>query len=242
MQRHENPLAAHEGAASPAGMPPGLDESRRLRFHTAALLRQGVALWKTRARGRAWCLRLGMTSSSWEGWAQMHVHPLVAMQFYFLPTIGVLLNGVYLFTGLSMDTNSLLFYAVTLPHALSIPVGVVLNCAMFRFGPQVVFHRMYQPMVLFTVALGGPVWYVGYIGPQESVPWNNRFHFLVFGSAFMLLAHLSGAAGGIPGEHPAEPRTSICKPVLHATIQTLRLNDALTDLSLIAELVTEVRF
>ena len=170
MQRREYPLAAHEGAASTASMPPGLDESRRLSFHTQALLRHGVALWKNRARGRAWCLRLGMTSRSWDGWAQMHVHPPVAMQFYFLPTIGVMLTEVLLFTGLSMDTNSLLFYAVTVPHALNIPVGVVLNCAMFRFGPQIAFHRMYQPMVLLFVALQLPVPYVGYIGPQDTVP------------------------------------------------------------------------
>ena len=66
MQRHEHPLAA--------GMSMG-HESRRLSFRTLALVRHGVALWKTRAWGRTWCLRLGMTASSWDGWAKMHMNP-----------------------------------------------------------------------------------------------------------------------------------------------------------------------
>ena len=155
--------------------------------------------------------------------------------------IGVILIRVYLFTGLPMNAKFLLFYAVTVPHGLSIALAVAVPCAMFRFGPKVALHRMYQLGALLYVTLSLPVWYVGYIGPQDTVPWNNRLKFLLSGSAEILLAHLASAAGGLPGEHPVEPRTSIRKPVYRAIIQTLRVTDSLTDLSLIVELVAEVR-
>ena len=170
----------------------------------------------------------------------MHVHPLVAMQFFFLSTMVDILSRSYMLTGLPMD-GSLLCHAVTLPHNLNIAVCVAGTCAMFRVGPQVVFHRMFPLLVLATVSLALPLWYVGYIGPQDTVPWNNRLKFLLSGSAEILLAHLASAAGGLPGEHPVEPRTSIRKPVYRAIIQTLRVTDSLTDLSLIVELVAEVR-
>lgn len=32
-------------------------------------LRHGLVRWSIRARGRAWCLRQGMTGTAWDGWA-----------------------------------------------------------------------------------------------------------------------------------------------------------------------------
>ena len=164
------------------------------------------------AQGRLWCLRLGMTASSWDGWAKIHVNPLVAIRFFFLPTMGDILLRYYLFTSLPVN-GSLLFYAVTLPHSINIAECVAGSCAMFRIGPQLVQHRMYPLGVVAAVSLALPVWYVGYIGPPGTVPWNNRFKLLVYGFVADLLAHLAGAAGWLPGEHPVEPRTSIRKHV-----------------------------
>ena len=77
---------------------------------------------------------MGMTASSWDGWAKMHVNPFLAMRFYFLPVMGKILARVYLFTGLPMNM-SLLFYVVTLPQTLNIALTVAVNCVVFRFGP-----------------------------------------------------------------------------------------------------------
>ena len=137
--------------------------------------------------------------------------------------------------------ESVLFYAVTLPYVVNLGLGMVWAAILFRFGPQIVFHRMFLLLLLCSVAAPLPVWYVGYVGPQDTVPWNNRFKFLVVSFAERLCEHLAGAAGALPGEHPVEPRTSIRMPVYRAIIQTLRLTDSLTDLSLIVELVAEVR-
>ena len=132
------------------------------------------------------------------------------------------------------------FYAVTLPQVLGITVAVAAPCLMFRLGPQIVFHRMYGLVSLCPVFTSLPLAYVGFIGALDTVPWNNRFKFHLVTLAGALFTHLHAAAGAHPGEYPVEPRTSIRKPVYRVIIQTLRVTDALTDLSLIVELIAEV--
>lgn len=134
-----------------------------------------------------------------------------------------------------------MFYVATLPYLLHLLLHLALVCAMFRVGPQVVFHRMYTVMLLCVVVFPFPVWYLGFLGPQQTVPWNSRLHFLVVAFLTFLLTHFCTAAGALPGEHPLHPRTSIVQPVCRAVFQTLRATDALTDLSLIGRLLAEVR-
>ena len=205
-----------------------------------AQLRHRVGAWRAFARGRAWCLRFGMTASSWDGWAKMHVNPFVAMRFFFLSAACDVLTQAYVSTSLPMH-RSMLLYVVTFPHLLQLVITLTVLCAMFRKGPQIVFHSMYPPVILLVVLLGLPACYLGYIGPLDTVPWNSRLKFSVVTSINLAFKHLSAAAGALPGEHPSEPRTSISKPVFRAFIQTFRVIDSITDLSLIGELLTEVR-
>ena len=171
----------------------------------------------------------------------MHVNPFVAMRFFFLPAACGTLMNAYIVTSLSMHMSTLC-YVATLSHLLHVVVFLAMACAMFRLGPQAVLHRMYQVAMVCMAVLAWPMWYLGYIGPQQTVPWNNRLQFLVVSSLSIAFVHLAAAAGGIPGEHPVEPRISIMRPVFRAVIQTLRVTDSLTDLSLIGELLTDVRF
>lgn len=242
MQQHGYPLPVHEEAADTACMATVQPNSARLSVATAASVRQKVAVWQKYARGRAWCLRCGMKASSWDGWAKMHVNPFIAMHLYFLPMLcEVFVLRFYVLTSLPMHSSTL-FYVMTLPYALHMIVGPAMCYAMFRVGPQVVFHRVYLLALLFVVLLSLPVAGVAYVGPLHIVPWNDRFHFLIVNSGSYLCVHLGAAAGGISGEHPSEPRTSIIQPIFRAVIQTIRLIDSLTDLSVIGELLTEVRF
>lgn len=180
-----------------------------------------------------------MTASSWDGWAKMHVNPFVAMRFYFIPAACDILVKGFLISSLPMHISGL-FYVATLPYVLHTLVNVAVAYIFFRYGPQIVFHRMFMPSILIALVPSLPVLYLGYIGPQHTVPWNNRLKFLVVSFMNFFAGHLAAAAGGLPGEHPVEPRTSIVKPVCRAIIQTFKVTDSLTDLSLIVELVAEV--
>ena len=52
---------------------------------------------------------------------------------------------------------------------------------------------------------------------------------------------LEGAAAGlVPGEHPAEPRTSIREPVLRSALNALMVLDALSDLAVVRSFLTAV--
>ena len=147
----------------------------------------------------------------------------------------------YVSTSLPMY-RSTLFYVATLPWLLHIFIVLAMACSMFRVGPQVVFHHMYSLGLLCVSVLPFSVWYLGFLGPQQTVPWNSRLHFFVVAFLLFSFVHLAAAAGSLPGEHPSEPRTSIFQPVYRAIFQTLRITDAMTDLSLIGELFAEVRF
>ena len=137
--------------------------------------------------------------------------------------------------------RSMLYYVMTVPFLLYLVIYIGMMCAVFRMGLKIVLHRMYLLAWICVVVLPGPVMYVGYFGPQETVPWNNRLQFLAVSFIVLLCSYLGAAAGCIPGEHPSEPRTSITQPVHRAVIQSLRLTDSLTDFSFIRELLEEVR-
>ena len=239
IKQQGGPLLGPKDAAASC-VPTVRPESAGLSTAAVARLRHRVNLWKKRAWGRAWCLRFGMTASSWHGWSKMHVNPFIAMRFCFLSAAGHTLTNVYIATSLPMP-RSMLFYVATLPFLLHAVVMVALACAMFRLGPQVAFHRTFPLAWLSMALLPFPVWYLGYVGPQHTLPWNNPYQFLAASFLSLLFGHLTAAAGGISGEHPMEPRTSITKPAFRAVIQTVRATDILTDLSLIGELLAEVQ-
>ena len=85
-----------------------------------------------------------------------------------------------------------------------------------------------------------PVVYAGFLGPEATVPWQNNLQWLVFicANAFAVLQNAS--AGGMPGEHPAEPRTSIREPVLRSAIHALMMLDANSDVALIRSFLSAV--
>jgi uncharacterized membrane protein YjjP (DUF1212 family) len=100
--------------------------------------------------------------------------------------------------------------------------------------------KLYPAALFLVVVMRLPLFYMGFIGPIVTVPWQNRFKFVCINCLGMILIQLSGVAAGTPGEHPVEPRTSIIPSVSRAIVQGLRIVDSMTDLSLITELLAEV--
>ena len=133
-----------------------------------------------------------------------------------------------------------MYYAVSIPLVFYIFVSTVAIISIWRWGPVIVHHKLYQP-VLTLGALGTmPLLYVGYLGPEATMPWHNNSQWLVV-NGFNLFAVLqAAAAGGMPGEHPSEPRTSIREPFLRSALQALMLLDALSDLAVTRSLLRAV--
>lgn len=129
------------------------------------------------ARAKAWCLRLGMTSSAWAGYSRMHVNPMTAVYHATVSDVGFAFTCVYLATGLPFN-HSWAFYAVTIPHLIYL-VGLICNvCTFWRIGPELACHRLYPAVQAFFTVMGLPLMCVGFIGPLLAVPWNNRLKFV----------------------------------------------------------------
>ena len=216
------------------------DPVARMSMAAVTRLRHGLELWKARARGRTWCLRFGMLSRAWDGWSKMHVNPFAAMGFYFSSVVASAVMNAYLVTALPLN-RSIHCYLVTAPLMLNVVQTIVPICTIWRYGPQVVHHRLYTLFIVVYMVCSMPVTYMVFFGPQSTIPWNNRFKAIAVCTVQSLFAHMAGAAGGMPGGQPPEPRTSIWKPLCEATLQTLRLMDSVTDITLVGELVYEVR-
>jgi hypothetical protein len=191
------------------------------------------------ALNKAWLVRFGMLADSWDGWAKLHVEPLVAMQFYFFSEAGFALSKVYLATGLPFNW-SIYCYITTVPILINIAVTMSLDLLMWRYGPQATKFKVYHPAGVIVTLMVLPTWYLGYIGPQATVPWRNRFKFVIVNIPVAILGHMVGFAGGHHGYHPAQPRATIFKPLYQAVVQSLKFTDSLTDLTLIGELLAQV--
>ena len=181
---------------------------------------------------------MGMCASSWDGWAKLHVNPGVAMGYYFASAAPICTISAYMCTGVRGEGH--MYYVVLVPLVIYTVAGVAIIISFWRWGPGIVHHKHYQPFIS-VMALGMvPVTYVGYWGPVATVPWHNRLHWLVVSgvSTFSGLQYTS--AGGLPGEHPAEPRTSIREPVLRSALHALLLLDAESDLALTRSLLEVV--
>ena len=133
-----------------------------------------------------------------------------------------------------------MYYVVLVPLVFYSVVLTAASISFWRWGPAVAHYRLYQPALAVAAMSIMPMIYVGYLGPEAPVPWHNSLHWLVVSciTIFFGLQHLS--AGGMPGEHPAEPRTSIRGPVLRSALQALMLIDAYSDLAVTRSLLLAV--
>ena len=217
------------------------DESPRLSVKPASLEQENGCMPPdgTHNRAKAWCLRLGMSSSAWHAFGKMHVNPLTAIQHSVASDVGLSVFYAYTATGLPFN-HSWVFYVVTCSHMIN-TIGVIgISCVFWRVGPALACHRLFPAIQALITLLSMPIHYAGYLGPLFAVPWHNRLKFVCVNAFSHFFVTQTCLAGKVQGEHPAEPRTSIIRPMLEGTIRTLQMVDALTDLSMIRTLIDVV--
>ena len=180
-----------------------------------------------------------MTASSWEGWAELHVNPFVAMGYFYGFAALERAAAVYICTGVRGDDH--MFYVVIVPLVSFVVMGgTALDWFVWRRGPATVKHKLFQAFVVLSTLSSMPMLYVGNLGPEATVPWHDRFHILCATAIITFCGHQRCSAGLIPGEHPAEPRTSIMEPFCRSAIHALVVLDAVSDLALSRYLLTAV--
>ena len=203
------------------------------------ILEHGVTRWRWTARGRAWCRWWGMSANSWDGSAMLHVNPYAAMRYYFLLAIPSSMLAAYMCTGARGEGH--MYYVILVPVGFYTTACTSQTILFWRWGPTIVHHKLYKPFSAFAALGTMPLTYVGYLGPEATVPWHNDLHWLVVSCLNSIFTFQVTSAGGLATEHPAEPRTSIREPVLRSAVHALMFIDACTDLAVTRSFVRVVR-
>ena len=155
---------------------------------------------------------MGMTASSWEGWAELHVNPFVAMGYFYGFAALERAAAVYICTGVRGDDH--MFYVVIVPLVSFVVMGgTALDWFVWRRGPATVKHKLFQAFVVLSTLSSMPMLYVGNLGPEATVPWHDRLQFLCAHAVFTFWIIQKCTAGAVPGEHPADQHHGAFLPV-----------------------------
>ena len=134
-----------------------------------------------------------------------------------------------------------MYYVVLVPLVFLTTVTTAVTICFWKWGPAVAHHKLYQHLSAFAALGSMPLAYVGYLGPEPTIPWHNNLHWLIVSGLNAVAQLQTASAGSVAGEHPAEPRTSVREPVLRSTVHALMLLDACSDLALSRSLLRVVR-
>ena len=107
------------------------------------------------------------------------------------------------------------------------------------WGPIAANYKLFQAVGMLSVLCSLPMLYGATWGPDATVPWHDRFHFIC-AHAVMFFGLEACSAGGVTGEYPAEPRTSIMQPLCRSAVCARMVFDALSDLALSRSLLAAV--
>ena len=179
-----------------------------------------------------------MTASAWDGWCKLHINPFAAMGYLF--GFSGLSKVFVCYCAVGIQGDDFIENVITVMAGIHIVFLLALDILFWRWGPGVVCHKLYPTLLLSLVLTGVPLMLLGSLGPEELVPWDSRIHFLIFSSLWMFMELQEGAAGLVPGEHPAEPRTSIMMPFATCCVRAVMMIDLWSDLTLIRSLVRAV--
>lgn len=207
---------------------PSFPHTARLSVKTLVRVRHGLATGKTRARGRAWCLRFGMSPSAWEGWASMHVNPFIGIAAFFCSNFMFLAHRVFVLTGIPLKR-----FAVTIPYIASMVGEVALDITFWRCGPKIVHNSLYLPFVLVLGLCLMPSSYFAFLGDVSMVPWQNRLKFVIVSFIGCFFSSIAQKCGKVAAQHPLEPKTKLVKTLWDSGVETMRTMDALTDLTMV---------
>lgn len=199
---------------------------------------RGWEAYKTDAK--RFYMSVGMSENALEGYAMMHVDPVTGLRYFWVCQVGLMAALLVGFAGMTFD-GSRIFYILTIPYCGVYTLQLTATMCFWRFGPDFAHHKVLQSIMGALSLCLLPMLYFGYLGPIETVPWNDRLVFSFVTLLMFLFASQAGQAGANMGEHPLEPRTSIIAPVVQGTINTILLWDALTDIGIIRSLLQQAR-
>lgn len=104
---------------------------------------------------------MGMSASSWDGWATLHVKPCFAIGYFFSSMILASILLAYLCT--SVTVEGYMYYVVVVPLAWNDAVLLAVAFRFWRWGPAVAHHKLYPAVPALLMLCGMPMAYVAFL-------------------------------------------------------------------------------
>jgi hypothetical protein len=184
-----------------------------------------------------WCQRIGMAPGAAESWGVVHAKPHVAMCWFFTTDTIALVT---------LATTFLVATPITmLRYSVPILVSVLMHTVnILLFWHQCTPHaHSVLWKILFVCWLGTvmPASVVGFTSKDESlVPYKSRLKYSASTAVGLICSNIAKKCGGTKDDIPKEPHKSMLRPIISGVIAGLKILDALTDMTVVAVLLTQV--
>ena len=207
---------------------------------------------------QARCQRLSILPSAVESWAEVYSEPIHGLICYTGVAIGMEGCTLYrLFDVVRGATCAHMFLIIqkaptlshrftyayagilTYPVVLAILSFAVIFACIWRYGPSVLRAGAMKPWLLITGVSNTCNVVAGFLVPPEHTPFGSALHNTVV--AGLMALSVNAAYLLVPLQSPPQPRPSVFPVLLEAVTLTLRMLDALTDVTFVHVLLEEVR-
>jgi hypothetical protein len=184
------------------------------------------------------CQTLHMHPDAAAGWCMISESPRTALVIFFicsaLTTVGF--GGIYTLgvVGSRWYPYVLLFSVVYLP------LDVLFFVMFWRYGPcfaRTKFFSFAHPPCVITI-LSPAV--ISFVATDFVDPFGSKLMHTAALFATIFGVNVAAKLGRVPDEHPPQPYPSLRSPLFDAVVRTMRTMDALTDMSIIHQLVKKV--
>ena len=166
------------------------------------------------------------------------MNPLLAVCYYYSATTGLHFASIWLCTAIAAF-GGIYLYMSTFLFLGFIVLGILTDLMFWGCGPDVVNHKLFPVAVALSAALLLTTLLLMSLEHMDTVSFQHRMLFACWGSCAAFFHSHSMAAGGVKGEHPLYPRTSIFCPFMRANMRAVQMVDALTDVEVIRTLMEQ---
>jgi hypothetical protein len=184
------------------------------------------------------CQTLYMHRDAAAGWCMISETPRAALVIFFICSALTIVGFGSIYT-LGVVRSRWYPYVLLFP-ALYLPLDVLFFFMFWRYGPyfaRTKFFSFAHPGCLIG-SLSPAV--ISYVATDFVDPFGSKLLHTAALFATIFVVNVAAKLGRVPDEHPPQPYPMLRSPVLDAGVRTMRTMDALTDMSIIHQLVEKV--
>jgi hypothetical protein len=184
------------------------------------------------------CKNLRMHASAADGWTAMSMKPRAAVCIFFVSDILCISICFLTFVIGLLHSSWQPFVGISLVPFFTLEF--VLTFCFWRNGPMLAKTKFYSLVFFVWLCAGSPIPLLTFLGPPATLPFNSLLASTLLTGATVFASNVVNKLGRVPLDHPPAPMPNFRIVFFDATVRTLRIMDALTDMILIRLLAAKV--